>query len=67
MAAERAKARVGWWLVTRREKIARLSRKGGIRIASAEGRGPGKSEAGLADVIALARESCERALRLARR
>lgn len=51
--------------MTRREKIARLSRKGAVRITSAEGRGVGTSAAGLEDAKRLAREGAIRALRLA--
>jgi hypothetical protein len=48
-----------------RDAISRISRTGGVRISSAEGRGVGKTTRGTEDAKALARESAERARRIA--
>lgn len=48
------------------EAILNLSRKGAARIPSAEGRGVGTSIRGAEDAKALARESAQRAQRIAK-
>jgi hypothetical protein len=50
-----------------REGVAQISKKGEIRIRSAEGRGVGTSLRGARDARSLARESAQRATRTAQR
>jgi hypothetical protein len=71
-AAATVHAMYGQLTMTREDKTKRLLRRlaakpGAIHIPSAEGRGVGTTVAGADDAKQLARESAERALRLASR